>query len=96
MDFKMHGATIKIHYLLYKSQSLVSDVSSRKAVILKMGFNISAAPFISYPNGDSRNFCNVCSFISVYSLSGYKRLQITIISLKIILSPDQFVWFLRH
>jgi len=61
-----------------------------------MDFNISAAPLISYPSGDRRNFCNVCSLTSVYSLSGYKRQQITIVSLKIILSPDQFTCFWWH
>jgi len=70
-----------IRYLVYKSQSLVCDVSHKKAAIMKMQLNISAAPLISYPNGESRNFCNVCSLISVYSSSGYKRQKITIFSL---------------
>ena len=65
-----------------------------KPLIRKMDFNISAAPLISYPSWDSRNFCNVCSLISVYSLTGYKRQQITIFSLQILLSQNQFTWFL--
>ena len=66
--------------IVYKSHSLVSDVSHTKVVILKMEFNMSSAPLISYPNGHSGNFCNVCSLISAYSLSGCKRQQITIYS----------------
>jgi hypothetical protein len=42
-----------IHYLVYKSRSL--DMRNWKAVILKMDFNISAAPIINCPNGYSRN-----------------------------------------
>jgi hypothetical protein len=61
-----------------------------------MEFNMSAAPLISYPNGQSKNFYNVYSLISVYSLSGYNRQQITIFYLTTILSPDQFTWFLWH